>query len=174
MTTAMKRCVIAGFLLAVAAASATGRVEGEDLIVGRCMVRSFADDFTDALHSVILECTSETRGGAARAVVWFESGNLAFEFFDKEREYDIPSNGENVSVAIRVDQHPAVELSGKWFTRDKLARTEFANSINYNVLGDAEAMIYRIGPNGVVHRIVLPDELAMAAEEFGKRIESRS
>ena len=35
MTTAMKSCVIAGLLLAVAAASATGRVEGEDLIVGR-------------------------------------------------------------------------------------------------------------------------------------------
>ena len=125
----MKRCVIAGFLLAVAAVSAIGRVEGEDFIVGHCMVRSFADDFTDALHSVILQCTSETRGGAARAVVWLESGNLAFELFDKEREYDIPSDGENVSVAIRVDQHPAVELSGKWFSRYKLARTEFDNSL---------------------------------------------
>ena len=147
------------------------KVLGEDFNADGGLVRSFADDFTDAYHSTFL-VIGGTDGGAIR-VDHYASGAFSVDFWDQQRQYELPDDGAAVEIVFRVDALEAVTLTGTWSTRYKRAVTAVSEAwieeLADMVLG-AETIIFRIGSKGEVRRVPVPAEMPELIAEFRRRV----
>ena len=146
-------------------------VSGEDFQVQGGLVRSFADDFTDAYVSTILLL----QGADDNAIRLDHSakGEFYVGFWDQDREYELPDDGAAVEVVFRVGAQEAVTLTGTWSTRYKRAGATVPEAwVNEqaDMVFDAETIIFRIGPRGEILRISVPAEMPELIAEFRRRV----
>ena len=133
---------------------------------GGGLVRSVADDFTDAYRSTVLLID-------AVRLNHYSSGKFQIWFFDWEREYEVPDDGATVKVVVRVDALEAVTLTASWWTKYEVAwavvSEVWVEELADMVLG-AETIIYRIGSRGEVLRVSVPAEMPELVAEFRRRV----
>ena len=166
-----RRVALALVLAVGSVAPCLAKVLGEDLSAGDGLVRSFADDFTDAYQNTFLLIDGED--GTGVRVNHFSGGEFQVYFFDQEREYELPDDGADVEVVFRVDSLEAVTLTASWWTRHDLAWVVvpevWVEELADMVLG-AETIVYRIGSRGGVLRVSVPAELPELIAEFRRRV----
>ena len=148
------------------------KVSGEDFRVEGGLVRSFADDFTDAYISTIL--LLHGADGATIRLDYIADGAVFYiGFWDRERLHDLPDAEEAVEVVFRCDALEAVTLTAVWSTRNKRASTVvsevWVEELADMVLG-AETIIFRVGSQGEILRVPVPDELPEMVAEFRRRV----
>ena len=139
---------------------------------GGGLVRSFADDFTDAYKSTFLLIDGEEAGSAVR-LNHLSDGRFSVSFYDQEREYALPDDGAAVEVVFRVDSLEAVTLTASWWTKNDLAWVVvpevWVEELADMVFG-AETILYRIGSQGEILRVSVPAEMPELVAEFRRRV----
>ena len=171
VTNSIGRRVALFLVLAVGSVTpCLAKESGENFRVDGGLVRSSADDFTDAYQSSFLLITGED--GTVR-LNHFSGGAFQVFFFDQGREYELPDDGADVEVVFRVDSLEAVTLTASWWTRHELAWVAvpevWVEELADMVLG-AETILYRIGSRGEVLRVHVPAELPELIAEFRRRV----
>lgn len=149
------------------------KVSGEDFTVEGGLVRSFADDFTDAYISTLL-LLSGADGATIRLDYIADGAFFYIGFWDRgERLHDLLNHEEAVEVVFRCDALEAVTLTAVWSTRNKRAATVvsevWVEELADMVLG-AETIIFRVGSQGEILRVPVPDELPEMVAEFRRRV----
>ena len=147
-------------------------VLGEDYSAGGCVVRTFVDDFTDELHSVITVCHSEGYEATFRLDFYFQSEAMLLSVFEYAHDGE---EGTVTAMDVRIGAHPAMEFAGEWqsgvlehavtavLSKDK----SFA--ILDQLIDGSERLIYRIG-KGHTRRVPLPEDMVGVVEEFANRM----
>ena len=99
------------------------KVLGEDLSAGDSLVRSFADDFTDAYISTLL--LLQGPDGAAIRLDYIADGPFFYIGFWHRggRLHNLLNHEKAVEVVFRCDALEAVTLTAVWSTRNKRAAT---------------------------------------------------
>ena len=173
MVTKKSRRVVLALVLAVGSvAPCLAKVSGEDFQAGSGVVRSFADDFTDAYQGTLLWIPGAD--GAGVHVDHAAGPRLRIFFYDREREYELPDDRATVEVVFRIDALEAVTLTTTtWSTRNKNAGATvsevWVEELADMVLG-AETIIYRIGSEGEIRRVPVPAEMPELIAEFRHRV----
>ena len=195
------RRVAVALALAVGAASpCLAKLAEEDLSAGdgsalvppSGLVRSFADDFTDAIQLVILQLGSGLIrvdyhiDGLFAVSSHFsdiptatrredhEGGLFAVSFFDGSMN-DYYNRGTDVEVVFRVDSLEAVTLTGTWsWSHVQVLVSEAWVEELVDMVRGAETIIYRIGAQGRaqgdIRRISVPAEMPELVAEFRRRV----
>lgn len=165
------RIVLGAALLVAWATIAGADVAGDDFEVANGFVRSWTDDFTDAYNGAILLLYGADR--AAARIHHGSDGDFQFQLYDRDRGDDVPDDGEDVEVTLRVDRHEPITLSAHWWEKEEMAWVdvlpEWVSDFEEMLVG-AERLVYRIGPRGDVLRISIPAEMAELIAEFRRRI----
>ena len=166
-----RRVALALVLAVGSVAPCLAKVLGEDLSAGDSLVRSFADDFTDAYVSTIL--VFHGPDGTAIRLDYKANGTFYVGFWDQNREHALPDDGAAVDIVFRVGALEAVTLTGNWSTRFKRAVAmvpeAWVKEQADMVLG-AETIIFRIGSQGEIRRVPVPAEMPELVAEFRRRV----
>ena len=188
------RVLLPALVLAVGAASpclaklAEEDFSTEDGSYPSGLVRSLADEFTDAIQLVVLHIRGEESGSvrveyhkdglfthspfADRAIATrkedHKGGLFAVSFVDGKIG---PPLGYPVEVTYRIDALEAVTLPATVLVLHAQARVSEAwlEELFAAVL-DAETIIYRVGPKGRILRLSLPAEMPELVAEFRRRV----
>ena len=146
------------------------KVSGEDYRSENALVRSFADDFTDAYGGSILLLDGDD---SAARIYHLADGRFVLQFYDQERVHDIPSDEEEVEVVFRVDDQDAEHLTAFWSARNNNATAvvdpDFVDDLAASLIGATE-IIYRVGDGGEILRIQVPLDMPALITDFERRV----
>ena len=165
------KCALVALLVALTPL-AGAEVLGEDYVAGECMVRTFVDDFTDELNSVVTLCSSEDQEAAFRLDFYFESDAMLLTAFDYEHDGE---EGDATAIDVRIGTHTAMEFLGEWepgllehVVSAALSDDEMIAILDQLIDG-SDQFIYRI-EGGRTRRVPLPEDMFSILEEFANRL----
>lgn len=145
---------------------------GEDFVVEECLVRTFVDDFTDALHSVMAVCHAEDYDAAFRLDFYFQWDEMHLAVFDYE--YD-GGKGAVTSIDVRIGTHPAMALVGEWeaglleHVATAALSADESVAILDQLIDGSDQLIYGIEGRHT-RRVSLPEDVVSVVDEFLDRL----
>lgn len=151
---------------------AGAEVLGEDYVAGPCVVRTFVDDFTDELHSVITVCHSEGYEDTFRLDYYFQFDALLLSVYDYERDGEA---GDVTSLDVRISGHPAMEFAAEWQSGlfehavTAVLSKDRSDELLDQLIDGSDRLIYRIGM-GRTQRVPLPEDMVSVVQEFTGRM----
>ncbi len=151
---------------------AGAEVFGEDYVDGECVVRTFVDDFTDELNSVITLCSSEDQEAAFRLDFYFESDAMLLTVFDYEHDAE---NGDATALDVRIGTNTAMEFLGEWepglleHVVSAVLSDDEMIAILDQLIDGSDQFIYRI-EGGRTRRVPLPEDMFSILENFANRL----
>jgi len=167
----MRFTALLALLMSIAPLVAGAAVLGDDYELENCVVRTFADDFTDELHSVMVICHESD--AAFRVDFYFKSDNIELTVFDEEYEVEA---GSVASIDVRVGKNVAMIFEGVWEV--DLLEDAASIALSYEeallildqLIDGSDQLIYRI-ENGHTRRVPIPENMTSALEEFLNRVD---